>query len=78
VQNYGIIHQFIAHAWLQYNGIAKRLIKTIKHALIVITTSTLQRWDLQPPNPLWASLWHTSQYEIFSFQGIRVYSNIDY
>ncbi len=78
-QNYVITHQFTAHAWPPCKGMAKCLMKTIKHALFVITTSTLQQWDLQPPNPLWVSLWHTSQYEIFSFQGIyKVYSKIDY
>jgi hypothetical protein len=51
-QNYGITHQFIVHVWPQCNGMVKCLIKTIKHGLVVITTSTLQ----QLPNPLWVSL----------------------
>jgi transposase InsO family protein len=44
-QNYGITHKFIALAWPQYNIMVERLIKTIKHGLIVMAVTNIHDWD---------------------------------
>jgi hypothetical protein len=41
-QDYGIIHQFIAPAWPQYNGMVERLIQIIKHDVIVLSSANIQ------------------------------------
>jgi hypothetical protein len=38
-KDYGIQHQHTAPQWLQCNGMAERLIKTIKHAIIVLAAT---------------------------------------
>ncbi len=40
-QNYGITHQFIAPTLPQCNGMVERLIKTIKHGLIVMAVTNI-------------------------------------
>lgn len=37
-KNYGIEHQFTTPQWLQCNNTAKKMIKTLKHGLIVMAT----------------------------------------
>ncbi len=46
-KDYGIQHQHTAPQWLQCNGMAERLIKTIKHAIIVLaaTPENANYWD---------------------------------
>jgi hypothetical protein len=39
--NYGITHQFTTPAWFQCNGVVERLIKTIKHGLIVMVATNI-------------------------------------
>ncbi len=48
-KNYGITHQFIVPQWPQCNGMAKWLIKTIKHGITVLSTTPehLDSWDEQ-------------------------------
>jgi hypothetical protein len=35
-KNYGIIRQYIMLQWPKYNGMVERLVKTLKHGLIVL------------------------------------------
>jgi transposase InsO family protein len=51
-QSYGITHQFIAPTWPQCNGMVERLIKTIKHGLIIMVVTNIQDWDLLLPRIL--------------------------
>jgi hypothetical protein len=46
-KDYGIQHQHTAPRWPQCNGMAKRLIKTIKHDITVLTTTSesIDCWD---------------------------------
>jgi len=46
-KDYGIQHQHIAPHWLQCNGMAERLIKTIKHGITVLaaTPENVDCWD---------------------------------
>jgi len=51
-QNYGVTHQFTAPTWPQCNGMVEHLIKTIKHELAVMATTSIQDWDLLLPRIL--------------------------
>jgi transposase InsO family protein len=46
-KDYGIQHQHIAPQWPQCNGMAERLIKTIKHGITVLATTpkNIDYWD---------------------------------
>jgi len=48
-KDYGIQHQRIAPQWPQCNGMAERIIKTIKHGIIVLATTprSVDCWDEQ-------------------------------
>jgi hypothetical protein len=48
-KDYGIQHQHIAPQWPQWNGMAERLIKTIKHGITVLSTTleNIDCWDEQ-------------------------------
>jgi hypothetical protein len=51
-QSYGIIHQFIALAWLQCNDMVECLIKTIKQGLTIMVALDIQCWDILLPHIL--------------------------
>jgi hypothetical protein len=38
---FGINHQFTTPQWLHCNGVVERMIKTLKHGLIVISTRNI-------------------------------------
>ncbi len=46
-KDYGIQHQRTAPQWLQCNGMAERIIKTIKHGITVLATTpgSVDYWD---------------------------------
>ncbi len=46
-KDYGIQHQHIAPQWPQCNGMAKHLIKTIKHGITILFTTpeSIDCWD---------------------------------
>jgi hypothetical protein len=75
-QNYGIIQQFIVHAWPQCNGMTKRLIKTWIHCHNYFYFTTMELITTKSPlgiivayKPIW-NIFHSSIY--------RVYSKIEY
>jgi hypothetical protein len=53
-KNYGIQHQHTAPQWPQCNGMAERMIKTIKHGITVLagTPGNVDCWDEQLPRIL--------------------------
>jgi hypothetical protein len=51
-QNYGIMHQFTALAWPQYNDMVESLIKTIKHGFMIMAIDNVQDWDSLLPQIL--------------------------
>jgi hypothetical protein len=52
---YGIQHQYITLKWPRCNGMIERLIKTIKHGIIVMSTlqDNTKTWDFQLPRVLY-------------------------
>jgi hypothetical protein len=48
-KDYSIQHQHIAPQWPQCNGMAKRLVKTIKHGITILSTTleNIDYWDEQ-------------------------------
>jgi hypothetical protein len=39
-KNYGIIHQYITPQWPKCNGMVERLVKTLKHGLTILFTTS--------------------------------------
>ncbi len=52
---YGIQHHYITLKWLRCNGMTERLIKTIEHGIIVMSTlqDNIKTWDFQLPRLLY-------------------------
>jgi len=53
-KNYGIMHQYTTPQWFKCNSMAKRMVKTLKHGLIILfaTTKHAQDWDEHLPHIL--------------------------
>ncbi len=53
-KHFGVTHQFNILEWPSCNGMVERMIKTLKHGFLVVSSSNVQKWAVQVPRILFA------------------------